>query len=1576
MLITGICGTAEATTSWLSSYSHRVRIPVNATAAGAQTDYQMQIVLHSKSGDNSAGDIYLNGNLQDTTNFNDIRFTASDGTTLKDFWIQKVEYETDGSKATVYVELDTPASGSTDYYLYYGKSGDTSASNYDNTFTKDYGESGLVGLWHMDEGTASSTADSSGNGYNGILSTGVTWSGSDGGQWDSSTSTIFATGSALSFDGANGYVSTGATTTILNSSDMTVSAWINPSSLSGTIIGRGQVYTGNYYGWRVYLSNGAFGLIRNLGTSVPIATGISGFLTSNVFQFVTVTFNYNTGVTTFYVNGTQVYSTTLTTGTIAYNASYDNGISIGTQDYKTGRVSYFKGQIDEVRIYNRILSGDEISRYYIRSKYASTAPTWATPETQQAYALAVITQSATFGLTSATLNGYLSGFGGDTSATVYFKWGLSQDDLNHTTASQVFTDYGSFSQPITDLSSDTIYYFQAFVQNSLTTTQGSILSFKTVALETDYYGVIVNTDGSLNFTNKNTGAAILSDSPKFYLNYGATTSIPKAVTNSSFEIDDNNDNIPDNWSVDKAYIRLSTEQASDGSKSLKFNATTPASDHRRAWSSLITIPQEAKYTISIDSYVSSFTPGCYAAVYVYYYGTADGTGTGNESSEHLTVPAIIGSWAHTSFDWTPPVSARSFKLLIYMDHSSIATVYFDNVSITEKSYVYTSNGNNIEHTLIVNGDTTTITATDDTNPYTIVNHQYQLNTHSPYINYTVTLQYKQDVFTNEERFDFIVPSQIAQVMTRDLQLTSFNASNTYWSDIYMPKVVRFANGLSFLGSDTMESMRLRTSGSNSQVSFYSDYGQNHPHFYFIKNGGGATTSVNETQRSANDTYSASVTFAIDTNESLQYLVKTRQPYGYDAVLTFTNHPDSETLARIKAVAYGTENESDPSYGTKGIAGRGIGWTKGVFVSGQTGADLQNASFKSLIDQMYQDGVVIVGHSITPYTDSRAVVAAGLATLSQYNSRGWIDHSASGGTDDWEDLASQGAIKGSAYYILDLLDQYNYQYAWSYIDLSTDNRALNMLKPSATSDIRPFLFYNNRVDDNVNDNKKIYLWSTINTNKTPDYFYTNDRVNTLISERGVHIAHEYYGYYTCENHAWYNNCGTIEIYPTFDSQLEYIAGKRAAGLLWSPPRVELGDYLVPLKDVLVTYNSDGTVTVTNNSLVDVTGITLLTENNIQSVTIDNYDLVSFGDSYGDKEMVLPTIVSGDSVKLDISYGDKDSSVPTIVSNGTGKNKVNEITGYWDDASKILTMTAEGRSGNYSFTVTIPSLANKAIIVKDVTTDTTIGEYDASDSGAITFTASLDSLHTFKIVKTDIIDNFDSYGSDGELQNVWHPNPSFVWLNTDPNFVCEGNSMKYEYEEYAEVEVNTEDLPYQIRSDWTVEGVKALVLYFYGDPCNSILPMYVKLIDGSDNEGVVTYGDNSEEPNDLCAAGWHEWNIDLEDFNSAGVDLTNIQYLYLGFGEGNGSGTVYFDDIQLYRPRCVLSKRSADFAKFDYAPAGDPAGDCVIDYRELEIMAGNWLMAPPDPNVDLYGDGVIDFRDFAVLAEMWLEEQLWP
>lgn len=646
-----------------------------------------------------------------------------------------------------------------------------------------------------------------------------------------------------------------------------------------------------------------------------------------------------------------------------------------------------------------------------------------------------------------------------------------------------------------------------------------------------------------------------------------------------------------------------------------------------------------------------------------------------------------------------------------------------------------SNGNNVEQHFTTAGDTTTVTIIDNNNPYAAATQCYRFNNHSPYIDYTVTWRFKKEGLTTEERFDFIVPNNDARVLTRDLQLIPFNPANTYWADLYTPKVVKFANGLYFLGSDTMESMKVQAADGKIRVSFYSDYSENHPHFHYVKNGGGQIEHANETQRYANDTSTASIQFAVAAGELLRRLIKIRQPYGYDAVLLFTSHPDSWTLETAKAVAYGSADENDPDFGSKGIVGRGLGWTHGTFKYGQEySLDNPGGAVKKFIDRMYRDGVEIVPHSISRSTDNRTVVEQGLVMFSQYNTRNWIDHAASAGEENFEDLASQGAIKGNEFYILDLLAKFNYQYAWAYIDLTTDNYAVNLLKPGETAALRPILFYNNRVDDNIYDRKKIYLWSTMNTIKKVDLFYTPAHVDALITERGVHIGHEYFGYPTCENHAFYKNNGVIEVYPAFDAQLEYIARKRADGLVWSPTMAELGDYWASLKDIAISYNGSGTITISNNSTTAVTGLTLLAEEDVRSVIIDNYDLVSFGEPYGKRELVLPTIPAGKSMAARIDYGVKDANFPTIISNGTGKNKVNEITGYWSNAQKTLTMTAAGRGGRHSFTVKVPVFADKTVTVTNLTTGAVVGNYKASGAGKITFETELKSVQTFGIKTT--------------------------------------------------------------------------------------------------------------------------------------------------------------------------------------------------------------------------------------------------
>lgn len=99
-------------------------------------------------------------------------------------------------------------------------------------------------------------------------------------------------------------------------------------------------------------------------------------------------------------------------------------------------------------------------------------------------------------------------------------------------------------------------------------------------------------------------------------------------------------------------------------------------------------------------------------------------------------------------------------------------------------------------------------------------------------------------------------------------------------------------------------------------------------------------------------------------------------------------------------------------------------------------------------------------------------------------------------------------------------------------------------------------------------------------------------------------------------------------------------------------------------------------------------------------------------------------------------------------------------------------------------------------------------------------------------------------------------------------------------YSEAE-RTFDAP----QDWTRCNVKALTLWFQGDPGNTATQMYVKI-----NGSKVTYDGDA---GNLLTKPWHLWYVPLTSFT--GVDLKKVTKLVIGF-EG-GKGLVFFDDIAL-------------------------------------------------------------------------------
>jgi hypothetical protein len=232
----------------------------------------------------------------------------------------------------------------------------------------------------------------------------------------------------------------------------------------------------------------------------------------------------------------------------------------------------------------------------------------------------------------------------------------------------------------------------------------------------------------------------------------------------------------------------------------------------------------------------------------------------------------------------------------------------------------------------------------------------------------------------------------------------------------------------------------------------------------------------------------------------------------------------------------------------------------------------------------------------------------------------------------------------------------------------------------------------------------------------------------------------------------------------------------------------------------------------------------------------------------------------------------------------------------------------------------------------------------------------------------------------IDGVTNRTGSLIGLGIAPATPVHGGeqSMVYTYENtwpyYSEIQ-----RVYTDPCDWTAVGVKALTLHFYGSPFNNATAtdrMYVALEDSNGSYAEVRYGDNGEDMNDVKIEHWHEWSIDLQDFNDADVNLTEIKKVYIGFGNKadpfvpGGFGIVYFDDIYLYEPTCRPSLRSEAFAVVDLS------GDCIVGLADLQIIAFQWLSIGRAA-ADLNDDKSVDFTDYALLADRWLEtEGMWP
>jgi hypothetical protein len=129
-----------------------------------------------------------------------------------------------------------------------------------------------------------------------------------------------------------------------------------------------------------------------------------------------------------------------------------------------------------------------------------------------------------------------------------------------------------------------------------------------------------------------------------------------------------------------------------------------------------------------------------------------------------------------------------------------------------------------------------------------------------------------------------------------------------------------------------------------------------------------------------------------------------------------------------------------------------------------------------------------------------------------------------------------------------------------------------------------------------------------------------------------------------------------------------------------------------------------------------------------------------------------------------------------------------------------------------------------------------------------------------------------------------------------------SMPLLYTNEAGVTNSEATLTLTTARDWTEEGVGELSLWFRGSAANAADPLYVAISNTAGAPAVVAYDD----PTAAQKGSWTPWVIPLQTFADQGINLVNVDKIAIGLGSksgmaaAGGTGTMYIDDIRLYRP----------------------------------------------------------------------------
>jgi hypothetical protein len=211
-------------------------------------------------------------------------------------------------------------------------------------------DEGLVAHWHLDESGGDVVHDSSDNGNHGKVY---------GAQWDGGISQ-----GALRFDGQDDYVEVPSSSSLDLTTAVTIELWVNQDSLDSvdrTLVAKGPP-SSDVSNYDLRVSQGRVRLcFRNPGISWYAYSTTDPVITAGEWTHIVLVHVWGDATSTkIYVDavekpGTWIVGDGDTPAVPNPHPLYISG---------TGKLKAFNGLIDEVRIYNRPLTAEEVRSHY------------------------------------------------------------------------------------------------------------------------------------------------------------------------------------------------------------------------------------------------------------------------------------------------------------------------------------------------------------------------------------------------------------------------------------------------------------------------------------------------------------------------------------------------------------------------------------------------------------------------------------------------------------------------------------------------------------------------------------------------------------------------------------------------------------------------------------------------------------------------------------------------------------------------------------------------------------------------------------------------------------------------------------------------------------------------------------------------------------------------------------------------------------------------------------------------------------------------------------------------------------